>query len=139
MWASFMKKVILITGGSDGLGKGLAQRLVKDYQVIILGKNPIKTKQVADELSVDYLVADVGNYLELEEAITKLLAKYEKIDCLVNNAGLWIQGKLEENDSETIKSVIEVNTLGTIYATKAVLPIMKKQNFGRIINVISQS
>lgn len=61
------------------------------------------------------------------------------VDCVINNAGLWIEGPLDELDPARIHEVLEVNTLGTINLTKAVLPGMKQQKAGRIININSQA
>jgi short-subunit dehydrogenase len=61
------------------------------------------------------------------------------VDCVINNAGLWIEGPLDELDPARIHEVLEVNTLGTINLTKAVIPGMKRQKAGRIININSQA
>lgn len=132
------KKIILITGGSDGLGKTLAKTLAIQHQVIILAPNGVKTKKVADEIGCDYEVGDVTKYEELEKIVAIIVKKYGKLDCLINNAGLWIQGPLEENEAKLIANVIEVNTLGVIFATKSVIGQMKKQGEGLIININSQ-
>jgi short-subunit dehydrogenase len=135
-----MKKV-LITGGSDGLGKMLAKILVssKKYKVIILSRDEKNTKQVAKQIGCDYVVADVADYSQVKSAISKVMNKHESIDCLVNNAGVWIQGPLELNDPKEIEKVMRINSIGVINVTHAVLPFMKKIKSGRIINVISQA
>ena len=132
-------KTILISGGSDGLGKALAEKFSKKYKVIILSKNKEKTQKAAEECGCDFVIADVSNYKEVEIAVSEIIKKYEKIDYLINNAGLWIEGVLEKSDPEKIKKVIDVNTTGTIFLTHAVLPFMKLNKKGRIINVISQA
>lgn len=133
-----MKKVILISGGSDGLGKAIATKMSKKHTVVIIATNEKKLKMVADEIKCDYHVCDVSDYDSLDKTVSKILDKHKRIDCLINNAGLMVEGKLTENDAERIKKVVDVNTLGTIYFSKAVLPQMIKQNEGLIINVISQ-
>lgn len=75
----------------------------------------------------------------VENTIHKIIRQYRKIDVLINNAGLWIQEELNDNDSDRIQSVIEVNLLGTIYTSKAVIPYMKQRNNGLIININSQA
>ena len=134
-----MKKVVLISGGSDGLGKAIAQNLTHEYRVVILSPTEEKLKKVAGEIGVDYIVADVTDYESLEKAVKRVVDKFKRIDCLVNNAGLWIQGELVDNNSEDIRKVINVNTLGAVYFSKAVIPQMKKQRSGLIINIISQA
>jgi len=134
-----MKKVVLISGGSDGLGKTIAKELSKDYQVVILSPTENKLKKTAGEIRVDYVVADVSDYKNLEKAIKQITSKYERIDCLINCAGLWIQGELDDNNAEDIKRVLEVNNLGVVFLSKAVIPQMKKQKQGQIININSQA
>jgi NADP-dependent 3-hydroxy acid dehydrogenase YdfG len=77
----------------------------------------------------------VRYYEQIEKAVNKI----GHVDCLINYAGLWLQGALDETDPERIREVLDVNTLGTINFTKAVMPTMKKQKSGVIINVISQA
>lgn len=134
-----MNKVILITGGSDGLGKILASDLIKDNKVIIMSNNEEKLKETAEEIGCDYFVGDVADFKKMNEKISYVLDKYSKIDVLINNAGLWIQEELEENDPERIEEVIGVNLLGVVNTTKATLPNMKKNREGLIININSQA
>lgn len=132
-------KTIVITGGSDGLGKTLTGTLAKGNNVIILATNEEKMKFVAEENNCSYKVCDVSNYEMVEKAISEIIEEYNKIDVLINNAGLWIQEELDTNDSDRIKSVIEVNLLGTINVSKAVIPSMKENKDGLIININSQA
>lgn len=134
-----MRKTIVITGGSDGLGKTLTETFAKENDVIILATNESKMKLVAEENNCSYKVCDVSNYEMVEKAISEIIEKYSKIDVLINNAGLWIQEELDTNDSDRIKSVIDVNLLGTINVSKAVIPSMKANKGGLIININSQA
>ena len=132
-------KTIVITGGSDGLGKTLTETFSKENNVIILATNEEKMKLVAEENNCSYKVCDVSDYEIVEKAISEIIEEYNKIDVLINNAGLWIQEELDKNDSDRIKSVIEVNLLGTINVSKAVIPSMKENRDGLIININSQA
>jgi NADP-dependent 3-hydroxy acid dehydrogenase YdfG len=132
-------KTIVITGGSDGLGKTLTETFAKENNVIILATNEEKMNLVAKENNCSYKVWDVSNYEKVEKAISEIIEEYKKIDVLINNAGLWIQEELDTNDSDRIKSVIEVNLLGTINVSKAVIPSMKVNKDGLIININSQA
>ena len=132
-------KNIIITGGSDGLGKTLAELLSEQNSVIILSTNEEKLKNVANANNCRYKVCDVSNYKLVEDIIKEIISEYKKIDVLINNAGLWIQDELEVNDSKRIKSVVDVNLLGVINCSKAVIPIMKKNKDGLIININSQA
>lgn len=134
-----MKKTIVITGGNDGLGKTLAENLVKDNNVIIVATNEEKLKIVANTNNCTYKVCDVGKYEMVESIINDIVKEFGIIDVLINNAGLWIQEELDTNNSERIKDVIDVNLLGTINMSKAVIPFMKEKNNGLIININSQA
>ena len=134
-----MKKVIVITGGSDGLGKTLTSFLSKDNDVIILATNEDKLKGVASENNCEYKVCDVKDYTLIESTIEDIINKFGKIDVLINNAGLWIQEELDYNDNDRIHSVVDVNLLGVINCSKAVIPFMKQNKTGLIININSQA
>lgn len=128
-------KNILITGGSDGLGKAIATELAYDNNVFILATNENKLKEVSKEFGCKYFVCDVADFKRIE----KVMKQIGGIDVLINNAGLWIQEELDFNDYERIQKVIEVNLLGVINCTKACLPYMKKTKNGLIININSQA
>ncbi len=132
-------KTILISGGSGGLGRAMAEKFSGKYKVIILNHHEDKTKKVAEEIGCDYVVADVSDYNAVEKAVAQVIKKHKTIDCLINNAGMLIEGSIENNAPEDIQRVMNVNTLGTMFLTKAVFPFMKQQKKGRIINVISQA
>jgi short-subunit dehydrogenase len=133
-------KHILITGGSDGLGKITAKRLQeRNHKVTILSSNPENARSAAEEIGCGYVVADVSDAGAVQGAIAQAEQYNGPIDILINNAGIWIQGKLEENDPSYIEQVFRVNTLGTIFCTHAVVVGMKQRGNGKIINVISQA
>lgn len=134
-----MRKVIIVTGASEGLGKAIAKRLAKVNQVIICALKEDKLKLTAKEIGCDFFVCDVTKSDQIEVMVKSVLEKHKKIDVLINNAGVWTTGELDTNDFELIKKVIEVNTLGTIYFSKAVVPVMKKQKFGLIVNIVSDA
>jgi short-subunit dehydrogenase len=128
-------KTVVITGGSEGLGKAIATRLQPSYNVIILSRSEATLRSAAEEIGCSYKVCDVRDYAQVDAVVKDI----GQIDCLINNAGIWLQGALDETDAERIHEVLEVNTLGTINCTKAVTPGMKQQKSGRIINIISQA
>lgn len=128
-----MKKII-ITGASDGLGKAIAKEL-REHELILISKDETKLKELSNELNCKYFVCDLKDYNKIEEVVSKI----DDVDILINNAGIWLAGDLEENTFEQISNCIDVNTKAPIYMTKAVLPIMRKNKKGLIINVCSQS
>lgn len=127
-------KTILISGGSEGLGKAIAKNLMRNNNVIILARDESKLRAAAEELDCRYIVGDVRDYGAMQKVCDELGA----IDCLINNAGVWLQGPLDEADDARIQETIDTNVNGTISLTKAVVPHMKQQKSGLIINVISQ-
>lgn len=134
-----MKKTIVITGGSDGLGKAIAKRLNENNNVIIISNNKESLIKTSEEIDCEYYVCDVTDYKQIDNTIKSILEKYNKIDILINNAGVWLAGDLTETDYERISNCIDVNTKGPIYMTKAVLPNMYDNKDGLIINVCSQA
>lgn len=133
------KKVIVITGGNSGLGKATAKILVSENEVVILGKNAKEVEETAQELKCDGIVCDVTDALQIKNAFSKIIEKYGKIDCLINCAGVWIKGLIEENSPEEIKNAILINTVGTMLVANALVLQLKKQKYGRIINISSRA
>jgi NAD(P)-dependent dehydrogenase (short-subunit alcohol dehydrogenase family) len=132
-----MRKVVVITGGTDGLGATLARRLAATYTVIILGKNEEKARHIAQTIGCAYVVADVRDVHSLRAAAQEVREKYHRVDRLVNNAGVWIQGRLLDNEPEDIQNVLAINTCGVIFSTQAFLPLMNAGSL--IVNVVSQA
>lgn len=139
MSSKIVEKTILISGGSDGLGLATAKYLSRFHNVIILSPEKEKCEDIEKYFDIDFVLADVTKEIEVEKAVKNVIKKYGKIDVLINNAGIWLEGKLEENDFDKIKKVFEVNTLGTILLTQKVLPYMKNIKSGKIINIVSQA
>ncbi len=133
-----MKKVILITGGSEGLGKAIARELSPKHNVVILSYKREDVMRAAKELKCDYEVCDVSDAIQVQIAVQSVIKKHKRIDCLVNNAGIWVKGELTANKPDEIKRVLEVNALGPMLMSRAVIPQMKRQKSGLIINVVSQ-
>ncbi len=129
-----MSKVIFITGASSGIGKAIGEFLHhKGYTVYGTSRNPEKAGD-----SVFPLVAlDVRDAGSIKTAVAEVIAKSGTIDVLVNNAGVGITGPLEEIPAEEIRNNFETNLFGPIEVMKAVLPQMRIQKCGLIINVTS--
>ena len=126
------KRVIIITGGNSGLGKAVAKILADKNKIVILGKNVKEVQKTVKELKCDGIICDVTDALQVKNAFSQIIKKYKKVDCLINCAGVWIQGPIEENKPEDIRNTVLVNTLGTMLIANAVVPQLKKQKYGRI-------
>lgn len=129
-----MSKVVLITGGSSGIGKSIGEFLHhKGFVVYGTSRNP---EQVSN--SVFPLVAlDVRNTDSIVAAVAKIIATSGRLDIVINNAGVGITGPLEEIPTNEIKNNFETNFFGPIEVMKAVLPQMRAQKSGLIINITS--
>lgn len=134
---NLFNKTILITGGSEGLGLELAKQLLAEKaEVIICSRSKDKLDYAARLLNSNKLrtfACDVSNSQEVE----LLVKNIDKLDILINNAGLYVEGNLEKNTPADISNVIDVNLKGLIYTTKSSLRLLKKQNSSFIVNVIS--
>ena len=130
-----MNKVVLITGGSSGIGKATAVFLAeKGFKVYGTSRNPDKIKDIE---GVRLLPLDVSDETSVKKAVNTIIEKEGKIDVLVNNAGIGITGAVEETPDEEIQKAFAVNLYGPIRVMKAVLPHMRSQKAGLIINITS--
>lgn len=129
------KQVVLITGASSGLGKAIGIFLTnKNYKVYGTSRNPSKLK---DFTAFEILQLDVNDPSTIQKAIQTILAKENRLDILINNAGIGITGPIEDTPEEEIKKAFDTNFYGPLRVAKAVLPQMRAQNKGLIINVTS--
>ena len=135
------KRVAWITGGGTGIGLGGAQALAADgWTVIISGRR----KEVLDEAAAtikqgcEVMPLDVGNVADVEKAAKAIVAKHGRIDLLVNSAGLNVPKRSwDDVTTEGWDKVVDINLNGVMYCMRAVLPAMRAQKDGGIINVAS--
>lgn len=128
-----MQKIILITGISSGIGKACAEFLTKKgFKVYGTLRIPTDTP-----LPYEVVIMDVTNKLSIQEAIHTILAKESRIDILINNAGMGISGAIEDCSEDEIKLQFDTNFFGIVNLCKAILPPMRKQKNGLIINISS--
>lgn len=136
-----MKKVWFITGTSKGLGKAIADSALKsgDYVVATTRKTNDYSAPSGYENNVLSLQLDVSDNDQsiFDKVIQQAINKFGRIDVLVNNAGYGSITFFEETDEDTIKKQFEVNLFGLMRVTRAVLPIMRNQRSGHIINISS--
>jgi len=131
---SKVSKVVLVTGASSGIGKEIATYLSKKgMNVYGTSRTPKKDTNVP----FTFVVLDVTNKQSIQNAVTHIIEKEGKIDVVVNNAGKGITGSIEDTPTEAMKENFDTNLFGPIEVMKAVLPYMRKQKSGLIINVTS--
>jgi NAD(P)-dependent dehydrogenase (short-subunit alcohol dehydrogenase family) len=129
-----MSKVVLITGGSSGIGKSVGEYLItKGFEVYGTSRNPANFR----DSKFPIVALDVTMPDTIASCIEEVIARASKIDVLINNAGAGITGPMEEIPDSEIKRNFETNFFGPINVIKAVLPHMRSNRSGLIINVTS--
>ncbi len=130
-----MQKVIIITGATSGIGKAMAMSLAQqDCKVYGTGRN-IPQENLHENLRYKYM--DVKNADSVIGSINAIVEKEPRIDVLINNAGIGLAGPLEETPFEEIQDVFETNYFGMIRVIRHVIPVMRKNHSGLIVNISS--
>lgn len=128
-----MSKVIMITGCSTGIGRDLAEDLTKHgYTVIATAR---KLEAIRDLKAAMQLRLDVTDNESVTDAVNRVIQQFGRIDVLINNAGYGIRCAVEEISDDLIQKMFDVNVYGIIRMARAVLPQMRRQGSGRIINI----
>ena len=127
-----MSQVCVITGGTSGIGRCTAQAmLARGYTVYELSR---RAEGVA---GMQHIVADVTKEETLAAAVAQILQREDHIDVLINNAGFGISGAVEFTGTEEAQRQLDVNFFGMVRMNRQVLPVMRKQGYGRIVNLSS--
>lgn len=138
MEKEFDNKVVVITGGAQGIGRATAEEFIKlGANVVILDIDEDKVNSVAQEIGATCVVADISKKKDVQYAINLVMDVYGKIDVLVNNAGVNIPGDILEVSDEQWNLTMDVNVNGYYLMSKEVVPHMKKQGKGIIVNTAS--
>ncbi|KPH12356.1 oxidoreductase [Chryseobacterium sp. ERMR1:04] len=135
-----MKNVWFITGSSKGLGKSLVEEvLLKGDYVVATARNPEQLKELSEQYPNQLLALqlDVQIKEQIYSTVAEAINHFGRIDVLVNNAGFGITGATEAFTDEQVRSQLEVNLFAPIEVTRAVLPYMRKQRSGRILQISS--
>lgn len=131
------KKVILITGASSGMGKESAKELIQQGHIVYTVARRIEQMEDLKKLGGFPIQMDVTNENDIQNVIDTILQKEGKIDVLWNNAGFGLYGAVEDIPVADARQQFEVNLFGLAAVTQKVLPQMRNQNFGTIINTSS--
>ena len=139
-----VNKIIVVTGSTSGIGLGIAKNLAKDNIIITNGipttNNTDHIKSSIEQLGAKehlHLVADMANPDQVNKMFENILNKFSKIDVLVNNAGIQYVSPIENFPAEKWESIIRINLISAFYTIKHSIPSMKKNKWGRIINIAS--
>jgi short-subunit dehydrogenase len=128
------RPVAIVTGASGGIGEATARALyAAGYRVFGTSRRAPGTKSPG----IEYLICDVTSDGSVQAAVAEVLSKAGRVDLLVNNAGVGLVAGAEESSVEQAKSLFDVNLFGAFRLTNAVLPTMRRQGSGRIVNISS--
>ncbi len=142
----FTNKVVLITGGSRGIGRAAAIKFAKQNAnvVIVFKSNKEKANQVVKEIlsfggKAVAIQADISQKEEIDALVDKVLTLHGRVDILINNAGILYDREFEEITYEESLNLVKTNMLAPLFLSQKIAPIMMKNKFGKIINVSSTS
>jgi len=138
------KKIAIVTGGSRGIGRGIAEALLREgWRVRFCSRNPRSVEEAQRELAAEFGEAvagqavDVRRQEEVDRFVAEILRQEGRSDCLVNNAGVGTFSPVDELTGEQWREVIDTNLSGCFYFLHAVAPAMKRQGEGWIFNIAS--
>lgn len=136
-------KVVIVTGGSSGLGEATARRLASSgAKIMLAARREEKLKQIVDEIQKEggeakYQLVDVTSKEDVDALVQATKDAYGRVDVLVNNAGLMPLSPLAEVKLDEWERMVDVNLKGVLYGIAAALPVMKEQGSGHIVNISS--
>ncbi|MET0502570.1 MAG: SDR family oxidoreductase [Candidatus Binatia bacterium] len=140
---TFQNRVVLITGASKGIGRCLAIDLAARGAIVVgCGRSLEALQAVAAELRrtsplSDVIQCDVAERDQVKAMVSKVLAQFDRIDILINNAGIGMRQPFAETDMDVIENIMRINYLGAVYCTHEVLPSMIARGSGHIVNLSS--
>ena len=137
IYAKDEQKVVLITGTAYGIGKSTAELLIEKGHIVYGGDILVEENLYLNDIGGTALEMDVTNQEHIDKAINQIISEQGRVDVLVNNAGLGVYGAIEDVSMEDIYYQYDVNLFGLARVTKAVLPYMREEESGLIINISS--
>ncbi|MDP2561170.1 3-hydroxybutyrate dehydrogenase [Psychrobium sp. 1_MG-2023] len=133
-----MAKVAIVTGGASGIGYAVAQSLIEsDHVVVIADLNEEVGAKAAKELNCYFIQADLSQQQDNKRLVEQTVEQFGRVDILVNNAGFQHVCSVEEFPEQTWNTMISVMLTSPFLLTKYCWPYMKKQNWGRVVNIAS--
>jgi len=131
------RKVALVTGASSGIGNAIARSLHRNGVIVYAGARRVSRMNDLDDLGITTLPLDVTDPESVERVVDRIVSETGRIDILVNNAGYGLMGALEDVPLSQAQDQFDVNLFGAARLIQSVLPMMRQQHAGRIINITS--
>ena len=132
-----MKKVILITGASSGIGKDTALSLIKEGHVVYGVARRLEMMKDIVQAGGHAIKMDILKERNIDDVVNQIIKEQSRVDVLINNAGYGLWGAVETISIDEARRQFDVNIFGLAYLTKKIIPIMRKQKSGKIINMSS--
>ena len=132
-----MKKVILITGASSGIGKDIAMSLIKHGHVVYGAARRLEMMQDIVQAGGHAIKMDILKERNIDDVVNQIIKEQSRVDVLINNAGYGLWGAVETISIDEAKRQFDVNIFGLAYLTKKIIPFMREQKSGKIINMSS--
>lgn len=132
-------KIVIVTGASSGIGEATAKLLSQSgASVVLAARSAEKIAKLAEELPGSFAVrTDMRKPADIKNLIEQALKQYGRIDILINNAGQGMYGPVESVDIDQYKEVMELNLFSVVRAMQDIIPVMRKQGGGMIVNISS--
>lgn len=131
------RKVALVTGASSGIGNAIARSLHRNGVQVYAGARRVSRMNDLDDLGITTLALDVTDPASVEQVVDRIVDETGRVDILVNNAGYGLMGALEDVPMDQAQTQFDVNLFGAARLIQSVLPMMRQQHSGRIINITS--
>jgi len=138
MTFDFKNKIVVVTGGNKGIGKGIVDLFVQNgARVYVLGRSVVENSELIEDKTINIinLKVDISNYEDIQTTFTKIINAEKRIDVLVNNAGITKDNLLLRLNESDWDNVIDINLKGAFNTIKAVVKQMMSQRYGKIVNV----
>ena len=138
-------KIIVVTGSTSGIGFGIASKFAKNGAKLVINglASDTEVKELSSKLKIlgaaEVLFdgADLSKPAEIDRMFKNIIQKYQRVDVLINNAGIQFVSPIENFPPEKWETIIRIDLIAAFYTIKNVIPIMKKQKWGRVINIAS--